>query len=69
MNTSPKTFNPVRLREARGERSLEAIAAAAGVSRQTASNWELGRSEPPASALQAIASLTGKTLDFFFKAA
>lgn len=61
------TFQPRRLREARGKRSFEEIAAVAGVSHQTVRNWESGRFEPDASQLAAIAALTGKPLDFFFR--
>jgi len=60
-------FIPSRLREARADLSLEALAAAAGVTRQTIMNWESGRGEPDASDLAAIAALTGRPLDFFFE--
>lgn len=66
MNAS---FNPKKLTQARGELSLEAIAAAAGVSANTIRNWESGQHEPSASALKAIVDLTGKPFDFFFRAA
>lgn len=69
MKTSPDTFDPRRLRKARADRSVEDLASAAGVSGQTVRNWESGASEPPASALAAIARLTGKSLDYFFRAA
>lgn len=59
-------FNPKRLRKARGERSFEEIAAAAGVTHQTVRNWEAGKGEPDASALNGIARLTGYPLEFFF---
>lgn len=59
-------FNPRRLTQARGDRSFEEIAAAADVSHQTARNWEAGKGQPDATALNAIARLTGKPLDFFF---
>ena len=60
-------FNPARLREARGDRSLEVIAAAAGVSRQAVDNRERGKSEPDATPLFRIAEATGRSLDFFFE--
>lgn len=62
-------FSPERLREARGTHSMEEIAAAVGVTRQTIGNWEAGTGEPPATALAAIAALTGHALGFFFVAA
>ncbi len=60
-------FNPARLREARGERSLTVVAACVGVTENTIRNWESGKYEPDASQLAAIAALTGKPLDFFFR--
>lgn len=59
-------FVAARLTEARGARTYEDIASAAGRSHQTVRNWEAGRGEPDASDLAAIAAFTGHTLEFFF---
>lgn len=66
MNDRPK-FSPVRLRAARGERSIEELAVAAQVSSVTIRNWEAGRGEPDASPLAGIAAFVGKPLDYFFE--
>lgn len=66
-NNQHRAFDPSRLREARGDRPPEEIALAANVTARTLWNWETGRSEPDASQLHAIAALTGKPLDFFFR--
>lgn len=63
----PTKFSPARLKEARGARSVEELAAAAGVSHQTVRNWEAGLGEPDATPLKRIAELTGKSMDFFFR--
>lgn len=62
-------FDPDKLKEAREDRSLEVLASAVGVSRQTLSRWEKGETEPDASELAGLAAATGKPIDFFFKAA
>jgi transcriptional regulator with XRE-family HTH domain len=67
-NTRPK-LNVERLRAARGKRAITEIAAATSVTEQTVRNWEAGRSEPDASQLAAIAQLTGKPFEYFFRAA
>lgn len=64
-----KRFSPDRLQAARGKRRREEIAVAAGVVVETVRRWERGSGEPDASQLAAIARLTGKSLDFFFRAA
>lgn len=70
MNAKTRQFSPARLREARGEKfSPEDIASACGVSKQTVHNWERGKGEPDATPLAAIASLTGRSMDFFFVSA
>jgi transcriptional regulator with XRE-family HTH domain len=61
-----RRFDNNRLRQARGERPVEALALAAEVTARTITNWEAGKSEPDASQLAAIAALTDKPLDFFF---
>jgi transcriptional regulator with XRE-family HTH domain len=62
-----KKFSCRRLVEARAERRREEIAVAAGVATDTVRRWELGKAEPDASKLAAIAAFTGKPLDFFFE--
>jgi transcriptional regulator with XRE-family HTH domain len=61
-----KRFDPEKLREARGERSLEDLAKTINVSRQTVSRWEKGETEPDASELAGIAAATGKPLEYFY---
>jgi transcriptional regulator with XRE-family HTH domain len=60
-------FNPERLRKARGTLSLADLASVAGVTENTIRNWEIGKYEPDASQLAAMAARTGKSLDFFFR--
>lgn len=66
MNSSHR-FQPSRLRQARGDRPIEQVALAVSVTGRTVSNWETGKSEPSASQLHAIAALTGKPWEFFFR--
>ena len=58
-------FSPERLREARGNRSIEELAFAAGVSAQSIRNWEAGKHEPAASTLAALAKYLGRPMEFF----
>jgi transcriptional regulator with XRE-family HTH domain len=67
MKAKTRRFSPTRLREARGSRSREEIAVAAGVTLQTVRNWEAGKGEPDATPLAAIGDLTEKPLDFFYE--
>jgi transcriptional regulator with XRE-family HTH domain len=66
MNSTPRKFNPARLKKARGKLSVEKVAGEVGVSRDTVRRWEAGTTEPTATALEAIARLTGRTLNFFY---
>jgi transcriptional regulator with XRE-family HTH domain len=66
VNTT-KRFSPTRLRQARGEQRVEALAVAADVSTQTIRNWEAGQGEPDASKLAALAAFLRKPMGFFFE--
>lgn len=61
-----KSFNPARLKDARGDRRIELVAGVAGVSSQTIRNWESGRSVPDADSLAAIAHFLRKPISYFF---
>lgn len=61
------SFLPSRVREARGELSLRDMAARLGVSHELVRLWELGDSEPHASELARLATVTGYPLAFFFR--
>ncbi len=63
---SPR-FSPARLREARGDRSVEVLAAVAGVSAMTIRNWEAGRGEPDATPLKSIADFVTRPMEWFFE--
>jgi DNA-binding transcriptional regulator YiaG len=65
-HTAKQRFSGSKLRDARGSLSIEAIASAVGKSADTVRNWEAGRTEPVASLLAILASLTRKPLAFFF---
>lgn len=64
-----KKFAPEKVKRARGDRSLDDLAKGLGVSRQTLSRWEKGELEPDASELALLAAATGRSIDFFYRAA
>lgn len=66
---SPKRFDGARLRQARGEKQIEAVALAAGVSTQTVRRWETGETEPDASKLALVAAFLGIPMDALFSEA
>ena len=63
-----KRLNPNKLKQARGERSPESIAAELGVSVATIRNYENGNFEPTATRLYLLAEILGKPLEWFFEA-
>lgn len=67
----PRQFSAARLLEAieATGKSYETLAPQIQVSGQTLRNWSLGISEPPASKLDALAALFGKTLNYFYEEA
>jgi len=69
-SATSRRFDPERLKAARrllGRGAYTRMAVVSGVSEQTVRNWAQGKSEPDATQLHAIADLTGKPLDFFFR--
>jgi transcriptional regulator with XRE-family HTH domain len=68
-NSAPLQFSGSRLREARGDRAIEEVALAAGVSVRTIANWESGSTEPDAGKLAILATTLGKPIRFFFEGA
>lgn len=62
-----KRFQPHRLAEALKGRDLSRVAEDVGVTERTLRNWLLGRGEPRATDLAVIASVTGKSIGYFFQ--
>ena len=58
-----------KLKEARGGRRVEEIAATLGVSYRTILNWEAGKGEPSATQLSRIAAFTDRKVSWFFEGA
>lgn len=67
LRQAPLKLIAARIRRARrmAEMSLDALAEAAGTSRQHLINLEHARHRPRRDMLQRIAAATGRTLDFF----
>jgi transcriptional regulator with XRE-family HTH domain len=67
-------FDPARLKEARSQAKLTqnglalqiAKAKGVGLTNQTVYRWERGMNPPDANMLELIASITGKSVDFFY---
>lgn len=63
------SFLPSRIRQARGDMSLREFAKLLNVSHEVVRKWENGDSEPTASQLARMATVTARPLEFFFRAA
>ena len=60
-------FSGRKIREVRGDRPVEEIALAAGVTAASIRNWESGRYQPDASALARIAAHLGVSMEILFE--
>ena len=64
---SMKRFSATKLRRARGQRSVEELAAIAGVSHQTIRNWEKGKGEPKGRQVIELAKILGRSVESFYE--
>lgn len=58
-------FRTEAIDEARGDESVERLAARLGVSRQTVENWRRGMTRPAFADVCRLAAMQGRPLDFY----
>jgi DNA-binding XRE family transcriptional regulator len=64
---APGAFSPAKLRDLRGDKSRRELAQAINVTEQTLYNWEIGKYEPGANDISALAAALGVKLEALFE--